>query len=455
MLGFAWLTLRQAQEALKNGRLEEAQRLVNAGSANGHRRTGELLVGLARGYAERGERQLRLDDAEGAWRDLLAAENLGTTEKACDRLRQALTGLGMAEVRALLQAGETGRAEEAVARLRQRGVRSPELQLLEEALKGWARARVHADRGELAPALENAERARRLLGANRRLEEWHNDLLQRKERFGELLGRLHEAAEAGRWREVVETAEEVLALAPQHAEARALRTRAWKAIEPVTVAMGATTQNGDGGSNGHAGDGLPRFFLWVDGVGGYLVCLGGRLTFGQAALDARTDIPLIADVSRLHATLTRDGEGYVLEAVRPVQVNGQSVTRALLQPGDRVTLGATCQFLFRLPVPGSTTAKLELVSGHRLPLAVDGVLLMAETLVLGSGPQSHVTVPDLKQPVVLFRHKRGEGETLGVRHGGTLRVNGEVSKGRALLGLPATVSGEDVAFAIEPVSWKG
>jgi hypothetical protein len=455
MLGLVWLTLRQAQEALKNGRLEEAQRLLTASSAPGHRRGGELLARLARAYAERGERQLRLDHAEAAWRDLLAAEHLGTADKGCDRLRQALTGLGLAEVRGLLQAGETARAEEAVARLRQRGVATSELQLLEEALKSWAQARALADHGEMAPALERGERARRLLGANRRLEEWHAELRQRQARFGELLGRLHEAGEAGRWREVVEAAEAVLALAPQHAEARALRTRAWRALEPVTVALGAPSPDGERNGADNVTDGLPRFFLWIDGVGGYLVCLGRRVTFGQAARDARTDVPLIADVSRLHATLTRDAEGYLLEAVRPVQVNGQPVTRALLQPGDRVTLGATCQFLFRLPVPGSTTAKLELVSGHRLPLSVDGILLMAETLVLGAGPQAHVTVPGLKQPVVLFRHKRGECEALGVRHAGALRINGEVSTGRALLGPNATVSGDDLAFAIEPATWKG
>src|SRR5262249_38997207 len=156
----------------------------------------------------------------------------------------------------------------------------------------------------------------------------------------------------------------------------------------------------------------------IDGVGGYLVCLGARLTFGQAALDGRIDVPLVADVSRLHASLTRDSEGYLLEAVRPIQVNGQTATRALLQSGDRVTLGETCQFLSRRPVPGSTTARLDLVSGHRLPLSVAGVLLMADPLVLGSGPQAHVTVADLKEPVILFRHKDG----LGLRHTGRLWV---------------------------------
>jgi hypothetical protein len=447
MFGFAWLSLKQAQEALKNGRLEEAQRLLNLPSVQGQRRRGELLPALARAFVERGERQLRLDDAEGAWRDLLLAEGLGTAERSCDRLRQALTGLGLAEVRALVGAGEPARAEEAVAQLRQRRVRSPELQVLEEAVKNWALASELAGRGELGPAAEAAERARRILPGNRQLEEFQAEVRRRRQSFAEQLGRLHEAAEAGRWREVIETAEAVLAVAPQHVEARALRGRAWKAVEPVTVALGAPPEAERNG----APEGLPpRFLLWIDGVGGYLVCLSPRLTFGQAVLgDGRVDVPLIADVSRLHATLTRDGEGYVLEAVRPIQVNGQTVTRALLQTGDRVTLGTSCQFQFRLPVPGSTTARLDLVSGHRLPLAIDGVLLLAETLVLGSDA-AHVSVPDLKEPIVLFRHKDG----LGVRHTGPLWINGEKSPGRTLLGAHANVTGDDVAFAVEPAGAK-
>jgi hypothetical protein len=113
-----------------------------------------------------------------------------------------------------------------------------------------------------------------------------------------------------------------------------LRNRAWRALEPATA-----PHPGPDGENGSTETAPPRFFLWIDGVGGYLVCLGNRLTFGQALPGARVDVPLVADVSRLHATLTRDAEGYVVEAVRPILVNGATVTRALLQPGDRVTLG--------------------------------------------------------------------------------------------------------------------
>src|SRR5205823_160105 len=137
MLGFGWLALRQAQEALKNGRLEEAHRILCQSAAQGHKKSFGLLQQVVRGFVERGERHLRLDDAEAAWNDLLQAEQLDRDNRDADRLRQSLVRLGLAEVRALLQAGEPARAAEAISRLRERSVRQPELLLLDEAAKGW------------------------------------------------------------------------------------------------------------------------------------------------------------------------------------------------------------------------------------------------------------------------------------------------------------------------------
>lgn len=462
MFGFAWLAIRQAREALKHGRLEEAHRLLTQPAIRDHRATNEVLAQLVRRYVERGERQLKLDDAEGAWRDLLQAEQLDTAEKSVDRFRQTLIRLGLAEVRALLQTGEIQRADEAIARLRERRVRSPEVQVLEEAARDWLQARELAEHGEFALALDAVERVRRRLPERPIvLERFAADLDHHRKIFPGLLVRLHEAADTSRWREVIELGEQVLALAPQHAEARKARMRAWKAIEPVTIAVPGPNASppplsppGTGGDKGGGWalpcDSLPpRFLLWIDGVGGYLVCLGTRITFGQAIHDGHVDIPLVADVSRLHASLTRDPEGYVLEAVRPIQVNGRETTRALLQTGDRLTLGASCQLQFHLPVPISATARLDLVSGHRLPLSVDAILLMADTLVLGDGPQVHINVPDLNPALVLFRQK----DTLGIRYKGKLRINGHTSGDRLLLSdLQATVSGENISFALEPVT---
>src|SRR4051794_5751830 len=106
MLGLGWLTLRQAQEALKNGRLEEAHRLLCQPAVQGHKRLWERLQQLTQAFAERGERHRRRDAPTAAWNDLLQAEQVGPSETAVAHLRNALSGLGIAEVRALLEAGE-------------------------------------------------------------------------------------------------------------------------------------------------------------------------------------------------------------------------------------------------------------------------------------------------------------------------------------------------------------
>jgi hypothetical protein len=448
MLGFAWLALRQAQEALKNGHLEEAHRILCQSAAQGHKKSFELLQQVIRGFVERGERQLGRDDVEAAWHDLLQAEQLDRDNRDADRLRQALVRLGLTEVRTLLQAGEPVRAGELIARLRERSVRQPELLLLDEAARCWLQAREQAGRGEFARAVELAGRVRRLLpGTVEPLERFRAELESHRDRGAELVRQLHEATEAGRWREVLDLADQVLAIAPQHPDARRARGMAWKSVEPATVVTGPAVvvpQTTDGGQRAE----LPqRFLLWIDGVGGFLVCLGNRVTLGQATPDGYVDVPLYADVSRLHASLTRENGSYVLEGMRPVEVNGKPAEKALLRPNDRITLGATCQLQFRQPAPVSASARLDLTSGQRLPLAADGVLLMADTLLLGPGQQVHVTVPDLKQPVVLYRHKDG----LGVRSPGPLMIDGQRCQERGLLRPTSSVSGEDFAFAVEPL----
>src|SRR5207302_7371634 len=122
MLGFAWLALRQAQEALKTGRLEEAHRLLCQPAAQGHRRSWELMAQVASGFVERGERHLEHEDTPAAWNDLLAAEQIGAAESGAARLRQALGQRGVAEARRLLEDGEPSRAAEIISQLRSRSV---------------------------------------------------------------------------------------------------------------------------------------------------------------------------------------------------------------------------------------------------------------------------------------------------------------------------------------------
>jgi hypothetical protein len=442
MLGIGWVTLRQAEEALQHGRLEEAHRLLAQPEAIGHKGSSPLLRQLAQGFVNRGHQRLRHDDALAAWNDLLLAEKIGATGTGAARLRQELTRCSLTEARKLLEAGEPGQAIEALAALPGGSGRPADVQLLEEAAKGWNLARDLAGRGEFALALETIDRIRPLLGRQpAALEQLRTELGARRQPFAALLVQLHEAVDQQRWRDVVALAEQMLDLAPHHTEARKARARAWKAIEPAAPPAAAVPEEGGGGR---------RFVLWIDGIGGYLVCLGGRVTLGQATPDGSVDVPVLADLSRSHAILTRDAEGYLLEAIRPLRVNDRPTEKALLQPGDRITLGASCQFQFRQPVPVSATARLDLVSGHRMPLAVSAVLLMADTLVMGPGEHVHVAMPDLRQPVVLFRQRDG----LGIRYNGSFQVDGQTCRERGDLGPAVRVTGDDFAFAVEAIGAK-
>lgn len=191
-----------------------------------------------------------------------------------------------------------------------------------------------------------------------------------------------------------------------------------------------------------------RFLLWVDAVGGYLVCLDDRIVLGRAGPDSPADVPLMGDLSRNHAILIRSGESYMLQAHHPSFVNGKPVAdQAVLRDGDVIRLGSTVELEFRQPSPVSATARLVIVSRHRLHLAVDGVLLMAETCIVGGKGPAHIPTPAINDPVVLYR----QGNALWCRAPGSFDVDGRTCAARAPLTMQSSVLGDGFSFSLEPL----
>ena len=487
------MVLRQAEEAARAGRFDEALALVTRPDVADHHHAVKLRGRFVLDLIARASRRGDADDTAGAIADLDLAERLGAAPDVLAEARLKLADRVAAEVLSDLDAGEPARVVERVEHLARHKIGGPALRRAREVAESWQAMHEEARRGEFGRAGAHLDRAERLAGttAQAALACCRRDLEARRTAATPRVEALYAALAAGQWPETLRAAEAVLETVPEHPAARQARARAWQQIaaigpsaswpdrgaripqanapsepEPIRFldsdpseapavalahvlpwanasrrtrpAPAAAAPPGNPGPSG-------RFLLWVDAVGGYLVCLNDRVTLGRAGADSQADIPLLGDLAREHASLRRDGEGYVIHAHHPTFVNGQPVRTAPLRDGDVIRLGDTVELEFRQPSPVSSTARLAIVSRHRLPLAVDGVLLMAETCIIGASSQAHVAAPGLSDPVVLYR----QGPAIWCRASGGFDVDGRPHVARGSLTLQSSVMGEGFSFSLE------
>jgi hypothetical protein len=207
-----------------------------------------------------------------------------------------------------------------------------------------------------------------------------------------------------------------------------------------------------------------RFLVWVDSVGGFLVCLNSEIILGQAHPGARVDLPIQADIRRQHAKIVRQGEGYLLQPLGPpaesanaasdvaaakVSVEGQAICEpTLLSDGDEIELGDGVRLRFRKPHALSASARLEMVSRHRTQPFVDGVILMAESCVLGPKWQNHVVCREWKNDLVLYR----QDDKLFCRAMESVEIDGALCEGRGRISTHSRILGDDFSLSLEPLA---
>lgn len=191
-----------------------------------------------------------------------------------------------------------------------------------------------------------------------------------------------------------------------------------------------------------------RFLMWIDLVGGYRVCLGNEVTLGQPGAPETVDIPIFGDLSNRHARIRRDGECYLIEAIRPVRIDGRPVQGVSMLEGDcLIEMGGSVRLRFRSPHPLSATATLEFVSHHQTQPSVDAVVLMAEACVLGPQKNSHVVCPDWAGEVVLYR----QSGRIYCRADGPLEIDGVTHPGRGPLAPNSRVVGPWFSLSVEAI----
>lgn len=453
------LQLRKAADALGGGRLDEAGQLLREEDLRRFRPGAALAARVASQMAKRGRKQVEQGDSRAGWHDLDQATILSPDATELPALRQALLEGTVEEAESCLEAAD---AEAALARLRvleKRGLDSPRARTLKQAAQRWRAAENYQRQGEFAQADIELATACALLPESKRLAEQRKNCREALLTSRPWLEKLHNALAQESWTDVLSAAEKLLELAPEHAPSLDARRRAWSAVgiqagrsappprQPRSPAMTnmSSTPVAQVAPSGQRG---PRFLLWVDAVGGFLVCQGSEILIGQPIPGNDVDIPVLADVSRKHAVIRRDGEGYTIQPLGKVRVDGVVIQRpSLLRDGSQIEMGDGVVWKFSRPHMLSASARLDFVSRHRTKPSVDGILLMAETCILGPRSADHIVCPSWPEDVVLFRR----GETLACRSKLPLEVDQRAMEGSAELTHQSRVQGEALSFSLEPI----
>lgn len=465
----AWrLRLREAKHALDRGRLDDAGQLLSRDSLRQFLPAQKLADRAARQLAVRAQDRVQQGRSGAGWNDLHAAERLRGPDAELDAIRQRMVIQALDEARGLLESGAVGDALQALDRLLHRGVSDRSVRRLRHLAGRLREADKLAREGKFAAAEACLSRSEAMADDEEMIRERLAACRLNGSEHRRRTVALHRALADGSWSEVLAAALAVLEVAPADRSADIARRRAWRAVGAAScggpVAVGhdddllgeqpasRTAVSTDACLGSAKVDTVTetrsrqRFVVWIDAVGGYLVCLDNRIVLGQGGSDHGVDVPILGDLSRRHAAILREGEGYLLDPMHAVRVNGREVTQVvLLRDGDELELGSV-KLRFRKPHPLSATARLDLASRHKTQPSADGILLMADTCIFGPSMDSHVLCRGWPHDVVLYRHDT----SLFCRMAGTFDVDGTPVDGQGRLSDYSQVVGDAFSFSLEP-----
>lgn len=469
--------LREAEEAAEHGQFDEACRLLLQSDLRQYLPGKRLSMRVACDLSQRARQRVIQGDLTAGWRDLQSAQALAGDVQAVLAARQDIVSLALGEAESFIENGDPARAITLLESLERREVRDEPVRWMKEVARRLEAARHLALVGKFSEAETQALAADAIRPKLEYVVRQIGEYRARIEPFRQLSEALHRASTEERWSDVVSLADQVLEMAPESRPAQELRRKAWgkvgatasgtKAVSPghrrpamagravaerVVAERAVAAEIDTGIAAGVTMADAPedrRFLLWIDGVGGYLVCLADAVTLGQASPEWTVDIPIQADLSRRQARIERRGDGYVIEPLQPTRVNGQVLRgQMLLSDGDEIQLGQAVRLRFRQPHALSASARLDFLSHHRTQPKADGILLMAESCVLGPKWQNHVVCRDWEGDVVLYRR---DGE-LYCRAMNPIEIDGQTCDGRGRLQRNAHVSGNDFSLSLEELS---
>jgi hypothetical protein len=448
------LKLREAEEAVSSGRLDEARRVMVDG------RLAEFLPGkrlsdrLAAKLAQRACEHADHGDWDSALKDLAAGEAVGGDADGFREPRQSLSQTAIAHIEQRVCGGDVSGALGLLEKFEKYKLTGTAGQSLREVARRLESARNLSRRGRFADACEQLSAAMAIRSDLPALRRQHDDCKAKGEQLRVLAEQLHKTLGESQWDRCAALADELLALAPEYQVAREAKRRAWAEVgahleksRPNSLPAGLSPANGASGEDDPSqAPARRRLLLWIDGVGGYLTCLSDEVIIGQATPGTGVDIPILADISRRHLRIRRESGSYVVEPLHTTRLEGRSIQSVTpLSDGDEIELGSGVRLRFRQPHALSGTARLEIISRHRTQPYADAILLMAESCVLGPKWQNHVVCRDWAGDVVLYR----QDDALFCRAADAIEVDGKLCDGRGRLEANSRVVGADFSLSLE------
>lgn len=181
--------------------------------------------------------------------------------------------------------------------------------------------------------------------------------------------------------------------------------------------------------------------LQVDQLGGVLLLRGKIVSVGTPSIAKSADIVLQTEGLRAKIEIARDGEDYFATSGEEFLVNNVLAGRHLLSPGDSITVGTRGRLKFIRPMPASNSAVL-MVHGARMKRRdIRGIVLVDESVVFGDSG-CHFSVPDLPHRVIV----RPTDHNLGSRY--AIHEKGSTDRQVLTVGQPKNVAG--VQFTLLP-----
>lgn len=191
---------------------------------------------------------------------------------------------------------------------------------------------------------------------------------------------------------------------------------------------------------------LFRFMIWVDGVGGFMVCADTLNTIGQSIQQNDVAIPICGDLQQLHAKIQSLESGHLLHPIGPISIEQQSIVEPQLLISDRTfELGDSVSLRYCKPHPWSSTAVISFESRNRTYPWSDAVLIAGDTIILGSNPQSHIRCAWWEHEIILIRR---DCEWF-CRSYADFTIDGESIELEGVLSAGSRVAGQDFSFSIE------